>query len=145
MRPHNARVLRALCLITCLLAEYLCFSNVPMVPSPGGGPPFGTMASFLPAPPVLAHALDLAQPVVCFPVGTVVRRTFEHASYSSVDTLHGWPRAVFIVVAPLGVQSLHALRLNLLWLSTFNSLIQVAFIALLLAGARRLRRRAAAA
>ena len=144
MRPHNARVLRALCLTTCLLAEYLCFSNVPMVPSPGGGPPFGTMASFLPAPPALAHALDIAQPVLCFPVGTIVRRTFEHAMYS-VDTLHGWPRAIFTVLTPLGFSSVHALRLNLLWLSALNVSIQVAFIALLLAGARRLGPRAAAA
>jgi len=143
MRLHKAHALLALCLVAAYLAEYLCFSHVPLVPSPAGGAPFGAMASFLSVPPVVGRGLVLAQPIVCFPLGTVVTRTFTDLSYSP-GTLVGWPRAVLLVAAPLGVHSLHAIRFNLLWLSTLNLLVQVAFISLAFVSVRRIRRRGTA-
>ena len=143
MSIHTSQVIRGTLLCVVFLTEYLCFSNIPLVSRPGGGPPFGVMESFLPASPGWGPALAFAQPLLCFPIGTVVTRTF--TGYSpSVDSLAGWHKVVFRMAAPFGIQSFSAVRLNLLWLSASNSLVQVGLAALSFLIVRRFRRPEAA-
>jgi hypothetical protein len=144
MSIRTRHVIRGTLLVGLFLTEYLCFSNIPLVPRPGGGAPFGDMESFLPVSPRWGPALAFAQPLLCFPIGTLVTCTF--TGYApSVDSVAGWPKAVFRMAAPLGIQSFSAVRLNLLWLSAFNSLVQTGLAALAVFTLRRLRRPEAAA
>ena len=145
MSRLGARLLFVSVASSVLLAEYLCFSNVPLVPAPGGGPPFGLSASYLPVSPQVGHALVIGQPLLTFPLGTVVASTFRNSAYSSVSSLHGWPRLVFLCATPFGFASGQAVRGNLVWLSVLNFLSQVLLLALAARLVSVVRRREAAA
>jgi hypothetical protein len=124
------------------LLGYLCFSNIPLVPAPGGGPSF-SMYSYLPVGPRLGRVLVAAKPVLTFPVGTTYLLAFRTYA-ASTQPPRGWRGLLHSVGAPFGLQSQEAVRLNLAWLAALNFLAQVALVLIVAAALRRIARRTAA-